>query len=35
MLEFAEDPKPNSRLSCQIRYDESLDGLVVHVPESQ
>jgi 2Fe-2S ferredoxin len=27
--------KPNSRLSCQIRVKPSLDGLVVHTPESQ
>jgi 2Fe-2S ferredoxin len=35
MLEFAEDPKPSSRLSCQIRYDDHLDGLVLHVPEGK
>ncbi|MFM6931266.1 MAG: 2Fe-2S iron-sulfur cluster-binding protein [Novosphingobium sp.] len=27
--------KPTSRLSCQIVMDASLDGLVVHLPESQ
>lgn len=27
--------KSTSRLSCQIVMDESLDGLVVHLPESQ
>lgn len=35
MLEFAEDPKPTSRLSCQIKYTDDLDGLVVHIPASQ
>ncbi|MFT7652056.1 MAG: 2Fe-2S ferredoxin [Limisphaerales bacterium] len=35
MLEFAEDPKPTSRLSCQIKYTEPLDGLVLHIPQSQ
>lgn len=35
MLEFAEDPRENSRLSCQIRYSEGLDGLIVRIPESQ
>lgn len=35
MLEFAEDPQENSRLSCQIRYQESLDGLIVRIPERQ
>ena len=24
-----------SRLSCQIRLDPALDGLVVHLPEEQ
>lgn len=27
--------KPNSRLGCQIAISEALDGLVVHLPESQ
>lgn len=27
--------KPNSRLSCQIRMNAGLDGLVVHLPEAQ
>jgi 2Fe-2S ferredoxin len=35
MLECVLDPKPNSRLSCQIVVTEELDGLVVRVPESQ
>ena len=35
MLEFAEGVEPNSRLACQIRIDEALDGLVVRLPESQ
>jgi ferredoxin, 2Fe-2S len=35
MLEFAVDPRPNSRLSCQIVLDATLDGLVVHVPDMQ
>jgi 2Fe-2S ferredoxin len=32
MLEFALDVQPTSRLSCQIKVDESLEGLVVDVP---
>lgn len=33
MLEFAAHIDPiRSRLSCQLRVDESFDGLVVHVP---
>ncbi len=35
MLEFVMNPKETSRLSCQIKIDDSLDGLVVHTPESQ
>ncbi len=35
MLDFAYDRKANSRLSCQIRVSDALDGLVVHTPERQ
>lgn len=35
MLDFAYDVRPTSRLSCQIRVSEDLDGLVVTVPEEQ
>jgi ferredoxin, 2Fe-2S len=35
MLEFANDVRPNSRLSCQIRVTRELDGLVVQTPKSQ
>jgi 2Fe-2S ferredoxin len=35
MLEFSAGPRPTSRLSCQIKVTEALDGLVVHMPESQ
>ncbi len=35
MLEFAEDVDEYSRLSCQVEITEEIDGLVVHVPESQ
>lgn len=35
MLDFAYDIRPNSRLSCQIRVSDALDGLVVAVPERQ
>ena len=31
----SEIEKENSRLSCQINVTDSLDGLVVHLPESQ
>jgi 2Fe-2S ferredoxin len=35
MLDFAYDVRPTSRLSCQIRVTDELDGLVVTVPERQ
>ena len=35
MLECVLEPRGNSRLSCQIKVSEDLDGLVVHMPESQ
>ncbi len=35
MLEFVENVQPNSRLSCQIKVSDKLDGLVVRMPESQ
>ena len=35
MLDFAENVKPNSRLSCQIKVTAELDGLVVRTPERQ
>ncbi|HLY56444.1 MAG TPA: 2Fe-2S iron-sulfur cluster-binding protein [Stellaceae bacterium] len=35
MLEAAVGPRANSRLSCQIKLSETLDGLVVEVPAAQ
>jgi 2Fe-2S ferredoxin len=35
MLDFAEDVRANSRLSCQIKVTQELDGLVVRTPKSQ
>ena len=35
MLDFAFDVRENSRLSCQIRVSDEIDGLVVKVPEKQ
>ena len=35
MLDFAFEVKPNSRLSCQIKVSEALDGLIVTTPERQ
>ena len=35
MLDFAFDIRPESRLSCQIKVTEELDGLVVRMPKSQ
>ena len=35
MLDFAEGVEDNSRLSCQIKVTDELDGLVVRMPEHQ
>ncbi|MEO1014013.1 MAG: 2Fe-2S iron-sulfur cluster-binding protein [Pseudomonadota bacterium] len=35
MLDFAYEPKDNSRLSCQITVTDALDGLIVRLPEQQ
>jgi 2Fe-2S ferredoxin len=35
MLDFAQAVRANSRLSCQIKVADALDGLVVSIPESQ
>jgi 2Fe-2S ferredoxin len=35
MLDFAENVADNSRLSCQIKVTDQLDGLIVRMPESQ
>lgn len=34
MLEFADGVEANSRLSCQIKLNASLDGLTVRLPVS-
>lgn len=35
LLEEVCDGQPNSRLSCQIKVTEALDGLVVRLPAKQ
>jgi ferredoxin, 2Fe-2S len=35
MLDFAFDVQQNSRLSCQIKVDSAVDGLVVRAPARQ
>ncbi len=35
MLDFAEDVRDTSRLSCQILLTDELDGIKVTTPESQ
>ncbi|GHA14905.1 (2Fe-2S) ferredoxin [Devosia pacifica] len=35
MLDFAFDVRDTSRLSCQIKVSDALDGLVVRVPDRQ
>ncbi|MBR9843038.1 MAG: 2Fe-2S iron-sulfur cluster binding domain-containing protein [Rhodobacteraceae bacterium] len=36
MLDFAYEPDPvRSRLTCQIKVTDDMDGLIVHMPERQ
>lgn len=35
MLEMALDPNETSRLSCQIRLTDAMDGLVINLPARQ
>lgn len=35
MLEGVPEPRPESRLCCQIRMTPALDGVVVRLPEEQ
>lgn len=35
MLDFAFDVRPTSRLSCQIKVEAALEGLVVRIPARQ
>jgi len=35
MLDFAENVKSNSRLSCQIKVTDAFEGFTVTTPESQ
>ena len=35
MLQLAEAVAENSRLACQIEVNSGMEGMVVHMPESQ
>ncbi|SFF82977.1 ferredoxin, 2Fe-2S [Novosphingobium sp. CF614] len=35
LLEYVEEERPDARLSCQVSMTESLNGLVVRMPERQ
>lgn len=35
LIEYVENVQENSRLSCQIKVTEVLEGLIVRIPESQ
>lgn len=35
MLDFAEGVADNSRLACQIKVSDELDGITVNLPEAQ
>jgi 2Fe-2S ferredoxin len=34
-MDFSENVESNSRLSCQIKVTDALDGLVLRMPKSQ
>lgn len=35
MLDFAFQPNEHSRLTCQLKVTDALDGLIVRMPEKQ
>jgi 2Fe-2S ferredoxin len=35
MLAMSDNTRPSSRLACQIKADEALDGIRLHTPASQ
>lgn len=35
LAHVAAERRPNSRLACQIKASAAIDGLVVHLPETQ
>lgn len=35
MLECVLDPEPTSRLSCQVKVSDALEGAVIRLPASQ
>jgi ferredoxin, 2Fe-2S len=35
MLNFVVEPRPSSRLGCQVVITDALDGIVVSLPEGQ
>ncbi|MFB9981310.1 2Fe-2S iron-sulfur cluster-binding protein [Mesorhizobium kowhaii] len=35
MLDFVAEPAPTSRLSCQIKIDPALHGMVLRLPDRQ
>jgi 2Fe-2S ferredoxin len=35
MLDCVLEPQTNSRLSCQVTISDDMDGIEIHIPESQ
>lgn len=35
LLEYVPEPRPNTRLTCQIPVTEELDGIVLQIPDLQ
>ena len=35
MIECVIDPRPESRLTCQLQLSDEMDGIVLHLPAAQ
>jgi 2Fe-2S ferredoxin len=35
MLDLANEVRDNSRLSCQVKVTDAMDGLILSIPEEQ
>jgi len=35
LIEYGHDPKPNSRLCCQLPMTKELDGIIIRLPARQ
>lgn len=35
LLDYVPEPRPNTRLTCQLTVSEALDGITFYIPETQ